>query len=54
VVTAIAVQAVVASLLGLRLGAVLGARAALLAGIALCCVGLWLAPAQLLGWGGTG
>jgi manganese efflux pump family protein len=58
VVTAIAVQAVVASLLGLRLGAVLGARAgaraALLAGLALCGVGLWLALAQLLGWGGTG
>ena len=58
VVTAIAVQAVVASLLGLRLGAMLGARAgaraALLSGFALCGVGLWLALAQLLGWGGTG
>jgi putative Mn2+ efflux pump MntP len=55
VVLAIAVQALVASVVGLRLGARLGERvgrrAALLAGIALCAAALWLAVGQIAGWG---
>jgi putative Mn2+ efflux pump MntP len=54
VVIAIGVQALVVSLLGLRLGATLGAaigaRATLLAGSVLCVLALWLAVSNVTGW----
>ncbi len=54
VIAAIAAQAFVASLLGLRLGSALGERigrpAGLLAGLSLCAVAAWLAIGKVAGW----
>jgi putative Mn2+ efflux pump MntP len=54
VIAAIAAQAFVASLLGLRLGSALGERigrrAGLLAGLSLCAVAAWLAAGKVAGW----
>jgi putative Mn2+ efflux pump MntP len=53
VLLAIAIQALLASLLGLRLGAALGervgARATMIAGAVLCLAGLWLAGSNIAG-----